>query len=82
MPATKVSGGNIRYTLDNLNTGAITIEDRDGRTRWVISVTNHWSGGGLSLSINAWDGNNYGTPNDRLADVAFSYNNKEDRREA
>ena len=69
----------MKVKLESLNTEAITVEDRDGNTRFIIEVDNHWTSRCLTVTIKAWDGNNYGTPNEKHKDVAVSYNNRKDR---
>jgi hypothetical protein len=69
----------VKVTLESLNTETITVEDRDGSTRFLIEIDNHLTARCLTLSVKAWDGDNYGTPNEKHKDVSVSYNRKDDR---
>ena len=71
---------NADLTLDEFNTGTIQIRDNSGNVlRFTITVDNI-IGNGLSLNVSAWDRDNFGTPDEKIANAVFSFNCHDDRQ--
>ena len=65
--------------LDNLNTGAWYVRDRDNVLRFTITIDNNVNQRSLSVNVSAWDADNYGTPNEKVQAVVASFTKMKDR---